>query len=198
MKIGVVSSEGGATKWFDIPGDPQNNYLARMDFIPNSDEVMIQQLNRLQNTNRVWIGNTGTMTLDNILTDKEKTFLDIHDNIKWLYNEKYFTWTSEKDGWLRLYLVSRDGKEMRPITQSNIDVVSINCIDDKGGYVYYIASPQNYTQRYLYRSRIDGKGIAEMITPADKAGHNSYQISDDARWAIHTFNNAVTPDRISL
>jgi len=198
VKIGVVSSEGGPTKWFDIPGDPRNNYLARMDFIPKSGEVMIQQLNRVQNTNRVWIGNTGTMALNNILTDEEKTFLDIHDNIKWLYNEKYFTWTSEKDGWLRLYLVSRDGREMKPVTQSNIDVVSINCIDDKGGYVYYIASPQNFTQRYLYRSRIDGKGIAEMITPADKAGHNSYQISDDARWAIHTFNNAVTPDRIAL
>ena len=58
-------------------------------------------------------------------------------------------------------------KTMTPITKGNIDVVSINCIDGKGGYVYYIASPENFTQRYLYRSRIDGKGIAEMITPAD-------------------------------
>ncbi len=198
VKIGVVPSEGGSTKWFNIPGDPQNNYLARMDFIPNSSEVMIQQLNRLQNTNRVWIGNSITMSLANILTDREDTFLDIHDNIKWLENEKYFTWTSEKDGWLRLYLVSRDGSEMRPITEDNTDVVSINCIDGKGGYVYYIASPQNFTQRFLYRSRIDGKGITERITPADMAGHNSYQISDDAKWAIHRFNNAVTPDRITL
>ncbi len=60
VKVGVVSSAGGETKWFDIPGDPRNNYLARMDFIPNSNEVMIQQLNRLQNTNTVWIGNTET------------------------------------------------------------------------------------------------------------------------------------------
>ena len=136
-----------------------------MDFIPNSGEVMIQQLNRLQNTNWVWIGNTGTMELTNILTDKEKTFLDIHDNIKWLDNEKYFTWTSEKDGWLHLYLVSRDGKTITPVTKGNFDVVSINCIDGKGGYVYYIASPENFTQRYLYRSRIDGKGEAERVTP---------------------------------
>jgi dipeptidyl-peptidase-4 len=198
VKIGVVSSGGGSTKWFDIPGDPRNNYLARMDFIPNSGEVMIQQLNRLQNTNWVWIGNTGTMELTNILTDKEKTFLDIHDNIKWLDNEKYFTWTSEKDGWLHLYLVSRDGKTITPITKGDIDVVSINCIDGKGGYVYYIASPENFTQRYLYRSRIDGKGLAERVTPADRAGQNSYKISDDGKWAIHTFNNVVTPDRISL
>jgi dipeptidyl-peptidase-4 len=198
VKIGVVSAAGGATKWFDIPGDPTNNYLARMDFIPNSGEVMIQQLNRLQNTNWVWIGNTSTMGLTNILTDKEKTFLDIHDNIKWLDNEKYFTWTSEKDGWLHLYLVSRDGKAITPITNGNFDVVSINCIDGKGGYVYYIASPDNFTQRYLYRSRIDGKGVAERVTPINLAGQNSYQISDDAKWAIHTFNNVVTPNKISI
>jgi len=198
VKIGVVSAEGGPTKWFDIPGDPRNNYLARMDFIPNSDEVMIQQLNRLQNTNHVWIGNTVSMSLNNILTDTDKAFLDIHDNIKWLDNEKFFTWTSEKDGWLHLYLVSRDGKSISPITKGNMDVVSISCIDGKGGYVYYIASPENFTQRYLYRSRIDGKGEAERVTPANFAGTNSYQISDDAKWAIHTFNNVVTPNRISL
>ena len=198
VKIGVVSAEGGNTRWFDIPGDTRDNYLARMDFIPNSDEVMIQQLNRLQNTNRVWIGNSGTMELTNILTDTDKTFLDIHDNIKWLDHEKYFTWTSEKDGWLRLYLVSRDGKVNTPITKGEIDVVSISCIDAKGGYVYYIASPENFTQRFLYRSRIDGKGIAERVTPTNLAGQNSYQISPDALWAIHTFNNVVTPPRISL
>jgi dipeptidyl-peptidase 4 len=198
VRIGVVSAEGGETSWFDIPGDPHNNYLARMDFIPNSDEVMIQQLNRLQNTNRVWVGNTATMKISNTLTDQEKTWVDIHDNIKWLDNEKYFTWTSEKDGWLHLYLVSRDGKIMSPITKGNNDVVSINCIDDKGGYVYYIASPENFTQRYLYRSRIDGKGEAERVTPDGLSGTNSYQISGDGKWAIHTFNNAVTPNRISL
>jgi len=198
VKIGVVSAGGGDTKWFDIPGDPRNNYLARMDFIPNSDDVLIQQLNRLQNTNWVWIGNTRTMALNNILTDKDKAFLDIHDNIKWLNNEKYFTWTSEKDGWLHLYLVSRDGKVDNLITKGDFDVVSINCIDDKSGYVYYIASPENFTQRYLYRSRIDGQGTAERVTPANFAGHNSYLIANDPKWAVHTFDNTVTPPRISL
>lgn len=133
VKIGVVSAKGGVTRWFDIPGDPRNNYLARMDFIPDSEEVMIQQLNREQNTNRVWIGNIQTMALTNILTDTDKTFLDIHDDIQWLDHGKYFTWTSEHDGWLRLYLVSRDGKVNSPITKGDVDVVSISCIDGAGG-----------------------------------------------------------------
>lgn len=198
VKVGVVSATGGETKWFDIPGDPRNNYLARMDFIPNSNEVMIQQLNRLQNRNSVWIANVKTMEFDKILTDKDDAFLDIHDNIQWLDKEKYFTWTSEKDGWRHLYKVSRNGKEMDLITKGDFDVVNINCIDEKGGYVYYIASPTNFTQRYLYRSRIDGKSVAERISPNDIEGKFSYQMSPDAKWAIATFQNSTTPNKISV
>ncbi|MGK0127710.1 MAG: dipeptidyl-peptidase-4 [Candidatus Azotimanducaceae bacterium] len=198
VKVGVVSSNGGKTNWFEIPGDPTNNYLARMDFIPNSKEVMIQQLNRKQNANTVWIGNTHTMGLHTIFTDKDDAWLDIHDNIMWLEDEKYFTWTSEKDGWLHLYKVSRDGKEFSTITKGNIDVVKINCIDPKGGYVYYIASPENFTQRYLYRSKIDGSTAPERVSPQEQAGQHAYQISADAAYAIHTFQNSRTPKKIAL
>ena len=198
VKVGVIPAIGGKTKWFAVPGDPRNNYIARMEYIPGSDEVMIQQLNRLQNTNTVWVGNTKTMALKNILTDKDEAFLDIHDNIVWLDNTKSFTWTSEKDGWLHLYKVSRDGKQMQLITKGDFDVVNINCIDPAGGYVYYIASPDNFTQRYLYRSRLDGSGEAERVSPKDMAGQHSYQISADAKYAIHSFENATTPRRISL
>ena len=198
VKVGVISVDGGTTKWFDVPGDPKNNYLARMEFIPNSEEVMIQQLNRKQNTNKVWIGDIKTMELSNIMTEKDDAFLDIHDDVRWLDNEKYFTWSSERDGWLHLYKVSRDGKEIKSITKGDFDVVEINSIDPNGGYVYYIASPDNFTQRYLYRSRIDGKGDAERITPSANSGQNSYQLSKDAKWGIHTFQNAVTPPRYAL
>ena len=198
VKVGVVSAAGGATKWFNIPGDSRNNYIARMDYIPGSNELMIQQLNRLQNTNHVWVANDKTMSLNNILTDKDDAFLDIHDNIKWLDNAKYFTWTSEQDGWLHLYKISRDGKESTLITKGKFDVVNINCIDPSSGYVYYIASPESYIHRYLYRSRLDGTGEAERISPAGMTGHHSYQISSDSKYAIHSFENATTPARISL
>ena len=33
-RIGVVSAAGGPTTWLEIPGDPRNNYLARMDWEP--------------------------------------------------------------------------------------------------------------------------------------------------------------------
>ena len=86
-------------------------------------------MNLPQNTNTVWVGDTKSMTIDNIMTEKEAAFLDIHDDIRWLDNEKYFTWSSERDGWLHLYKLSRDGTEITPITKGEFDVVNIENID---------------------------------------------------------------------
>ncbi|TDG36249.1 S9 family peptidase [Pedobacter changchengzhani] len=198
VKVGVISADGGKTNWFKIPGDPTNNYLARMEFIPNSNEVIVQQLNRPQNTNKLWKCDVKTMSINNMYTEKDGSFLDVHDDTRWVDGNKYFTWTSEKDGWNHLYKISRDGRESKLITVGDFDVVQITTIDSKNGYVYYIASPDNFTQRYLYRSKLDGGSKAERITPEALQGQNAYQMSENAEWAIHTFQNSTTPPVISL
>ncbi len=205
VKVGVVDIETAESKWFDIPGDPRNNYLARMDFIPNSDEVIIQQLNRLQNTNRVYKGNVRTMSLDQFYTDKEETFLNVYDEMRWLDDEEYFTWMSEKDGWRHLYKVSRDGKSETLITKGDFDVISLLLVDTRGGYAYYLASPESAVEKYLYRSPLDGSSEAERLTPMSApdglntyVGHHSYHLSPDARFAVHTFNNNSTPNFYQL
>ncbi len=50
VRIGVVNADGGSTKWMQVPGDPRNIYLARMEWASNSDQIVMQHLNRLQNT----------------------------------------------------------------------------------------------------------------------------------------------------
>ena len=197
-KVGVVSVLGGAPRFFKIEGDPRNHYLARMEFAASNDEVMIQQLNRLQNTNKVMLGNIHTMEVRTILTETDPAFLDIHDDTQWMQGGKFFTWTSERGGWLHLYTVSRDGSQVRNLTPGNFDVIDIQCIDEKGGYVYFIASPDNPIQRYLFRIKMDGKGKLERISPANQPGQHGYQISPDAKFAIQNYSNAVTPATISL
>lgn len=198
VKIGVVPSSGGSTRWFDVPGDPRMHYLVRMEVIPDSDQVMIQQLNRLQNTNRVWVAELGTMELENILTERDEAFLDLHDTPIWLDENQNFTWISERDGWRHLYKVARDGSESIALTRGEFDVVEVVKIEPASGYVYYIASPDNFTQRYLYRSRLDGKGEARRMSPEEEPGQHRYEMSNNARWALHTYQSAIRPPVISL
>ena len=193
VKVGVVDVETARTEWFPVPGDPRENYIARMEFVPGTDEVMIQQLNRLQNTNTVYYGNVRTLALEPFYGDHDDAFLNVHDNIVWLDGNKYFTWTSEKDGWRHLYRVTRDGKKETLITKGEFDVIDVLEIDTKGGYVYYLASPDSAVEQYLYRSRLDGKGKAERVTPEGFHGVYSYNISPGAKFALCSYSNSATP-----
>jgi dipeptidyl-peptidase-4 len=186
-RIGVVSSSGGDVKWFQVPGDPSNNYTARMDWTTNPREIILQHLNRLQNTNEVMIGDAATGEVRTIFTDRDECWVEVCDSVQWLDKGQRFTWLSERDGWNHVYLVSRDG-DVKLVTPGAFDVLSVETVDEKGGWLYYIASPDNPTQRYLWRTRLDGQGQPERVTPVAQPGTHSYDISPSAQWAFHTYS----------
>ena len=37
-RVGVVSADGGSTTWMQVPGDPRNNYIARINWADNSED----------------------------------------------------------------------------------------------------------------------------------------------------------------
>lgn len=198
VKVGYISAEGGKPTWIQIPGDARNNYIPRMDFIPESNELFIQQLNRQQNTNKIWIAKIGCNQPTNIFTDKDEAWLDTNDNVQWLKNNQWFTWESERDGWRHLYRISRDGKQIVPITKGNFDYISPVGTDMQKGLVYFIASPDNFTQRYLYSAKLFGNGDIKRLTPTNEAGQHRYNMSPTGKWAVHTFSNASTPSIIDM
>ena len=197
-QIGVVSIEGGETRWFELEGDPRNHYIARMNWAANSDEILFQRLNRFQNT--IWLmkGDIRNGKVETILTERDKTWVNVVNDLHWLDDGKSFTWMSERDGWTHIYLVSRDGEKVRCLTPGEYDLVNLQSIDEEGGWVYFIASPDNPTQRYLYRVPLDGSGRAERITPLEQGGTHSYRISTDSRWAFHTSSTFDEPSVTEL
>src|SRR5262245_40117101 len=75
-RVGVISATGGTTTWFEVPGDARNNYLPRMEWA-GPDEVTIQQLNRLQNTDTLMLGDARTGKVKTVLVEKDDAWLDM-------------------------------------------------------------------------------------------------------------------------
>ena len=119
-KVGVVSADGGETIWMKVPGDPRNNYIARMDWTGNSDEIYVQHLNRLQNKLDILLCDIKTGDVKTVLTETDKAWIDINDDMHWFNDGKNFTWVSERDGWRHVYDVSRDGKNVKLLTPGEI------------------------------------------------------------------------------
>lgn len=198
-RVGILSAQGGATRWLDVPGDPRNHYIARMDWAANSDEVALQQLNRLQNTNLVMLGDRRTGRVRTILTERDDAWVDVDsDDINWLDGGKRFLWVSERDGWRHAYTVSRVGTSIKLITPGAFDLTSVESVDEAGGWLYYRASPENATQRYLYRAALDGSGKQERLSPANQPGTHSYNIAPRAGCAFHSYSAFGKPPRTEL
>lgn len=199
-RIGVVSAMGGATVWMSVPGDPREHYIAQMDWAGNSNEIVLQQFNRVQNTNLVMLANAKSGEVRTVFTESDAAWVE-NSNAKWNWidDHKRLVWLSERDGWQHAYAATMTG-EVTLITAERADVISVEAVDARDGWLYYIASPDNPTQRYLYRVKLDGTH-SERVTPKNQSGTHSYSISPDAKWAVHnssTFDSPAVVELISL
>lgn len=197
-RVGVVRANGGRTRWFRPNTDPRNHYIPRMEWTPDSRHVVFQHLNRLQNTNQVLAGDPRTGTTRLIFTDRDDAWVEVMDEMRWIDGGRRFLWLSERDGWQHLYAVSATKPEVSLLTPGAFDVVSVAGVSEADGWVYFIASPDNPTQRHLYRAPLDGKGTVERVSPADQPGTHSYDFSRDGRWAFHTYSRFGTPPVVEL
>jgi dipeptidyl-peptidase-4 len=202
-KIGVVDIADTRTTWMNIPGDPVQNYLVRLEFIPSTGNLLIQQLNRKQNSSKLYISESGTGNSKVIEEESDEAWVDIYqpgnpysidftNKFIWLNDGKSILWDSEKDGWRHLYQVSLEGKPEKLVTKGNYDFSDITYIDRKKGYVYFMASPDNATQNYLYRTKLDGTGTAGLLSPVLLKGTHSYSFSPNGKYAAHSFSNSFT------
>ena len=204
-RIGVVSSAGGKTTWMKTPGDPRQTYLATLEWIDNGT-VAMQQLNRLQNQNDYLLGDArddnarGTRAGDvrRVFRDASDSWVDVVDDVPWINGDREFLWLSERDGWRHVYRVPRDGGEPALVTRFDADVVSVQGFDERSGHLYFIASPDNATERYLYRAPIDGSAAPARVTPAGLTGTHSYTIAPGGGLAFHNYSRFDIPTSIDL
>ena len=106
-RVGVVNISGGTTRWLKVPGDPRDHYIARMHWAENPQQIVVQQLNRLQNTNKVMLADASTGNVSTVLKEQDAAWVDVHDEMKWYDGDQRFTWISERDGWRHVYCGSR-------------------------------------------------------------------------------------------
>ncbi|MES2330986.1 MAG: S9 family peptidase [Bacteroidota bacterium] len=196
-KIGVVDIATAKTNWMSLPTDPVlQSYVPRMEWAGNNTQLILQHLNRKQNESNIMICDVVTGRSNSIYKETDAAWVEAANSLAdkfWLSGGKEFMWTSEKDGWQHLYRISRDGKNETLITKGNYDVMNVSAVDEAGGYVYFYATPDNATQRYLYRTKLDGTGTAERLSPANQNGTHSYTVSPTGKFAQHSFSNYYTP-----
>jgi dipeptidyl-peptidase-4 len=201
--------------WIHVPGDARNHYIASLDWIPGTNELAFQRLNRLQNTVHVIVAEPATGKIRIAFTDRDDAWIDLQSaawygeessGIRFIREGHKFLWLSERNGWRQLFLVDRHTGICTPLTPPTFDVTEIAGVDEEGKWAYYIASPDDPLRRYLYRTTMDvsegGKTTSiapqERITPPDVPGTHSYRFSRDGKYAIHVYSTFSTPETTDI
>jgi dipeptidyl-peptidase-4 len=197
VRVGLGRADGSGTAWVKSAEPLRDHYIPQMDW---ADErtLVVQNMNRLQNRNDVLLADATNGETRRVFRDEGKAWVEAMDEVVWLTGGREFLWVSEKDGWRHAYAVKRDGSGERLLTKFEGDIVSVSAMDTASGNLYFIASPSNATQRYLYAARLDGDGSVRRITPENQPGTHTYNIAPSGRWAMHTWSTFQTPPRTEI
>ncbi len=199
-RIGVINLIDEKITWMKIPGEQNKFYLPRMTWMPGRNDLMIQQLNRKQNHSKIYIANSDSGETELLMEEKDDAWVDLRSSWpyqvqagwKFINDGKEFLYTTEKDGWSHIYRFNIANKSEYLVTKGNYDVVKPLAYDEKHESVYFIASPDNPTERYLYKTSAKGNGGLIRVTPDLLEGSHNYQISTKAKYAFHSFSNYFT------
>lgn len=196
-RVGIIDVATQSSSWVNIPGDQRENYIPRIHWVEETGELLLEQLNRLQNTNRIFKASVQEADPVEVFVEKDDAWVDVHDEIFWTDAGKTFTWPSDRDGWRHVYLNSLESGESTLITPGEFDVIEVVHIDKASNAMYFIASPDDPTERYLWTVDLDGQNM-RRLTPDGFEGVHGYRIAPSGEFAVHTRSSANHPPVVQL
>ena len=129
----------------------------------------------------------------------------------WINEERYaapiflsdgaqFLWVSERDGFMHLYLYSREGELVRQLTQGDwmIDTTAWNLltpgrpihVDPSGAWAYIVTTRNSPLERQIERVNI-ATGQFERIS--EEPGFHLFDLSADGQYLVDQFSDVATP-----
>ena len=196
LRIGVVNNADAQLNWLAVECPEEGMYLGQVQWAGNSDQVMVERFSRFRDRRDFLLVDVSG-EVKTICSETNEAWVESsqgkNSGLVWIQDGQQFVVISEKDGWRHAYRYSRDGEELALLTPGDYDLIDRAVIDEQNGWYYFYASPDDGTQKYLYRTALQGSGKAQRVSPADQCGTHDYLFSPDAKWAIHTFSTIDSP-----
>ncbi len=177
-------------------GEKEDQYIPRIKWTPDANDLMVMRLNRRQNKLETLYTNPYTGDSRVIFTEKNDKYIaqSFLDDFTFL-DDGSFVITSERDGWSHLYLYDRQGFFQKQLTKGEFDVTNFYGYDKKNKLFYYQAAAESPMQREIYYISLDEKKRGELST---LKGTNSCTFSKNFKYYINTYASNNTPPLVTL
>ena len=168
-------------------------YIPRIKWTNNPKVLALYGMNRHQNELDFVLANTEDGSNKVLFTEKDKYYIDIHDNLTFL-PEDNFIWTSEKDGFNHIYIKGLDGSEQQ-ITKGEWEVTAFDGVDSDKMEIYYRSTEEGSINRTLYVQNLETEEKRKLST---QIGDNSIKFSENFKYYMNSYSNANTAPYYTL
>ena len=186
VRVGVVAATGGKTQWMTT-GSNTDIYIPRVNWLPDSKRLAIQRLNRAQNKLELLLADSEGGTSQVILTDSDKYWINVSDDLYFFKDGKRFLWSSERTGYRHFYIYDLSGNQMDQLTSGDWHIIgtqgfgpgAVNepAVDEASGYVYFLSNKESPIETQLYRVSLKDKQVTRITR---EAGAHSVHFSPTA------------------
>src|SRR5579863_3748934 len=204
VRVGVTPVTGGQTKWMDT-GSDTDVYPARVVWLHDSGRLAIERLNRAQNRLDLLFCDVATGASKTILTDTDKYWINISDDLYFFSDDKRFLWSSERSGFRHYYLYDLSGRQLDQLTSGNWGITGTSgfgpgavnhpAVDEARGEIYFLSNKDDVPDTQLYKLSLRDKSITRITR---EAGTHRVLIAPDQAAFEDTYSNSLTPPRQSL
>lgn len=194
IQLGVVTLKDGSINWLPH-GDNEDIYIPRVEWTKNARYLSYQWQSRNQQQLELRLVDLSNNQQKVLLSENSNTWLNLHDDLHFLDNERGFIWASERDGYKHLYHFDFNGKLQRQLTSGNWVVDELDAVNEKQGMVYFTGRKDTPLERHLYQVSLKGGNIRRLT----EAGFDhALVMAKDGSSFIDSFSNVSTPAKVAL
>ena len=193
VHVYVVSAAGGRARLMDT-GTETNQYIPRVEWLPDSKRLAIERLNRKQTQIELLLADTASGKSSAILADKDDYWINVSDDLYFFKDGKRFLWSSEQSGYRHLYLYDLTGKQLGQVTKGEWEVSKLEAVDEAKGIVYFSATEKSPIERQVYRAGLGG-GYTRI---SKEDGTHTANFAPDGSGYVDTFSATGIPATQSL
>ena len=193
----IVNPATGAQKQVDL-GPEKDIYLVRADWSADGKTLVYQRQSRDQKRLDLVAVDAATLAERPLLSETAKTWVSIHDDLRFLGRQNAFIWASERSGRKHLYLYDMSGKLLHPISSGEWGVDNILAVDEQAGKVYIASNKDAVIDKQTYVLNLDGSNANKPVRLTKQDGWHEDVFSRNGKIFVDTFSDPDTPPQVSI
>ena len=175
-------------------GENTDQYIARIKFTMDANQLSVFRLNRLQNKLDILYADASTGKSKVVFSEENRYYISESYDLTFLKDGRFLR-VSDRDGYAHIYLHDKDGRIKSQVTSGKYEVNELKGVNEENGTVYFTAFSPDGINKDIYIVNLDGSNKKQI---SYKDGFNNATFSSGFKYYVSGYSDGNTPGYYEL